>query len=115
MLGQKIREARLAKGLSQAQLGKIIGVSKVTISWYESNSRTPNLENFAKLTEALDMSCDYALGREITVVSENSEYSAKIAKKDLEILSALKKRKDVYAKLYEDPERTVELISRKLK
>lgn len=49
MLGQRIKEARLSKGLSQEQLGNLIGVSKVTICWYESNTRTPSLENFEKL------------------------------------------------------------------
>lgn len=115
MLGQRIKDARLAKGLSQEQLGDLIGVSKVTICWYESNTRTPSLENFEKLVDALEISADYALGKEVTAVSENSEYKVKVAKKDLEILSALKAQRDVYNKLYEDPIRTSELISRKLK
>lgn len=115
MLGQRIKEARLAKGLSQAELGKLIGVSKVTICWYESNSRTPTLENFEKLIEVLEITADYALGREVSVVSEDSNYVVKIAKKDLEILSELKKHKSVYSKLYDDTIRTAELIDRKLK
>ena len=115
MLGQIIKEARLAKGLSQEQLGKLIGVSKVAICWYEGNSRTPTLENFEKLLDALDLSADYLLGREVNAVSEDSSYTVKIAKKDLEIISELKKHKDVYSKLYDDPARTSELIDRKLK
>lgn len=115
MLGQRIKEARLSKGLSQEQLGNLIGVSKVTICWYESNTRTPSLENFEKLVDVLEISADYALGKEINAVSEDSEYRVKIAKRDLEILSALKDQKDVYSKIYDDPTRTIELISRKLK
>ena len=115
MLGQRIKEARMDKKLSQAELAKLIGVSKVTISWYESNSRTPSLENFEKLIDVLGISADYTLGREVSVVSENSTYTARVSKKDLEILAALKKHKDVYNKLYEDSDRTAELIDRKLK
>lgn len=115
VIGQRIREARIEKGLSQDKLGKIIGVSKVTICWYENNQRTPNLENFEKLANSLGVSCDYLLGREITVVAENSNYNIKISQKDLEILSELKSYKDVYRKLYDDPKRIAKLISKKLK
>jgi len=115
LMGKRIRDARKSRGFSQEQLSEILNVSKTTISWYESDSRTPTLEHFEKLTEILNVSADYLLGKEVTAVSENSEYTVKIAKKDLEILSEIKKKKDVYSKLYEDAPRTVELIERKLK
>jgi len=115
LMGQRIKDARKAKGLSQEQLSEFLDVSKTTISWYESDSRTPTLEHFEKLTEVLDISADYLLGREVSAVAEDNSYSVKISKKDLEILSELKKRKEVYSKLYNDAPRTVELIERKLK
>lgn len=115
MLGQRIKEARLAQGLSQEELGSLIDVTKATISWYESNSRTPTLGNFVKLITVLNLNAEYALGREISVVNENLNYAVKVSKKDLEIISTFKKYKNMYNKLYEDPKRTIELIDRKLK
>lgn len=115
LMGQRIKEARKAKGLSQEQLGEILNVSKTTISWYESDSRTPTLEHFDKLTEVLDISADYLLGKEVIAVAEDNSYSVKIAKKDLEILSEIKKKKNIYGRLYNDASRTVELIERRLK
>jgi len=50
LMGQRIKDARKAKGLSQEQLSEFLDVSKTTISWYESDSRTPTLEHFEKLT-----------------------------------------------------------------
>lgn len=35
-IGKKIREARMAKGLTQAELGEILGVQKSAIAKYES-------------------------------------------------------------------------------
>jgi len=45
LIGERIRKARLEKGLSQEELGKIIDVSKVSICGYEKGTRTPTLEN----------------------------------------------------------------------
>lgn len=115
MIGQRIKEARTLKGLSQEALGDLIGVSKATISWYENNKRTPTLENFEKLIDVLNLNADYLLGKEISVIADNQNYGVRMSKNDLEILSELKKHKDVYTKLYADPKRTSELIARKLK
>ena len=41
-LGKRLRELREEKGLYQDQLGDSIGVSKQTISFYESGRRVPD-------------------------------------------------------------------------
>ncbi len=116
MNGEKIKEARKRLKLSQEELANKIGVSKVSICWYESGERTPNLENFVSLIDILKLTPDEALGREVSVVSDNNtNYTVKLAKKDLEIISEIKKRPKLYKKLYNEPERTVELIERRLK
>ena len=42
-IGQKIKEARLAKGLTQEQLGNLVGVQKSAIAKYE-NGRVVNIK-----------------------------------------------------------------------
>ncbi len=114
--GEKIYEARKSLGLSQEALAKRIGVSKVTVCWYESGDRTPTLENFLKLADELNLTLDELVGREISVISSGEEpYITKIAKKDLEIINEFKAKKSLYKKLYNDPKRTVELIDRRMK
>ena len=42
-IGQKIKEARIAKGLTQEQLGNLVGVQKSAIAKYE-NGRVVNIK-----------------------------------------------------------------------
>lgn len=114
--GEKIREARKNLGFSQDALAKKLGVSKVTICWYENGDRIPSLDNFFKLAEVLKLTPYEMIGKEVNVVAEDEEdYTVRLSKKDLEIISEIKDKKDLYQKLYEDPKRTVQLIERKLK
>ena len=52
-----IREKRFAAGLTQLQLGQLIGVSDETISSYERGVFHPSLLHAFRLMEALD--CDF--------------------------------------------------------
>ena len=55
-LGQKIKETRLQKGLTQEDLGKIVGLQKSAIAKYE-NGRVVNIKRstLQKLAKALDL------------------------------------------------------------
>lgn len=53
-IGAKIKECRIKKGLTQKQLGNLIGVSPVMISQYETGIRNPKAETINKLSLALD-------------------------------------------------------------
>ena len=114
--GLKIKEARKKLGLSQEKLANKIGVSKVTICWYENGERVPSLENFLKLSDELNLTLDELASREVSVVAEDEkEYVVKMPKRDIEIISEIRKKDNLYKKLYNDPKRTAELIERKLK
>lgn len=54
----ELKKYRVAKGLSQSQLSRIIGVKSQTICMYESGVRTPKAEILKKLATALDCSVD---------------------------------------------------------
>ena len=43
--GDRLKNLRLLKGLTQTGLGNLIGVDKSTICCYEKNTRNPSLEN----------------------------------------------------------------------
>lgn len=59
----RIKELRLKKGLTQEELGKIIGVGKAAIHKYEAG-HVENLKraNIAKLAEALETTPSYLMG-----------------------------------------------------
>ncbi len=63
MLGDKIKELRENKNLTQSQLSKILGVSPSTIGMWEQNRRSPDNESLKKIADLFDVSIDSLLGR----------------------------------------------------
>lgn len=112
--GQRLREARKNAKLTQAELARIIGVKAAEISQYESNKRTPRWPTFNKLLDALHITADEVLGRDVTV-HDGEDYEVKMAKEDLQILSSIKENPKLYKALLSDPDRTVQVISNNLK
>jgi transcriptional regulator with XRE-family HTH domain len=62
-LGDRIKKERLRLGLTQEELGKKCGVTKYTISLYESEKSTPNDEIKGIMADLFDCTIDYLLGR----------------------------------------------------
>ncbi len=60
-LSAKIFELRKANNLSQEQLAEKIGVSRQSISKWESGETTPELERLVELSIAFDVTTDYLL------------------------------------------------------
>ncbi len=114
-IGARLKQARIAKELSQEQLGNLIGVTKVSICGYEKGNRTPVIEKFLKLIDILEVSSDYLLGRDTFVVSEeDNNYHTSISKEEIIFLKEIRKNNKLHSALYSEPKRTVELMSRKL-
>ncbi|MBO5529931.1 MAG: helix-turn-helix transcriptional regulator [Bacilli bacterium] len=115
LIGRRIRELRKNKGLSQEKLGKIINVTKVSISCYENETRSPDLETFELLVDALDTTTDYLLGRDKLIISEdNNEYKTYLSNEDIEIIREINKNKELIKFLRENPKRGVEYIVKKI-
>lgn len=60
--GQRLRNLRLAKDLTQAELAKLMGLGESTVSFYESDKRKPDFDTLIKIAEYFDVSTDYILG-----------------------------------------------------
>jgi transcriptional regulator with XRE-family HTH domain len=54
--GERIREARKAKGLTMRQLAEKIGVTESNISMYEREERQPPIDKFEAMAKALEVS-----------------------------------------------------------
>ena len=59
MIGERIKQARQASGLSQQALAEKVGVSAKAISKYERNLDTPSSDVLLRLGQALDVRLDY--------------------------------------------------------
>lgn len=101
-IGTLIKEARLSKGLTQEELGKIVGVQKSAIAKYE-NGRVVNIKRstLSKLAQALDLrGSDLVIGSN---PKEAAELSARVLMdSDLRLLV------EQYSLLSKDDKQTVQ-------
>jgi len=58
-IGERIKAARILAGLSQEDLGKKLGVTKMAISKYETGAVTPNSTVLIALSKALEIKVEY--------------------------------------------------------
>ncbi|MGI9115826.1 MAG: helix-turn-helix domain-containing protein [Chthoniobacterales bacterium] len=63
-LGERIAQARLQAGLTQAQLAEKLDTSQRVVTYWEREAVGLRADQLAKLAEALGVSADYFLGRE---------------------------------------------------
>lgn len=64
--GYRLKELRTKRKITQQQLGDAIHVSKVSISGYENNNRTPDTETLQLIADYFNVTTDYLLGRNHT-------------------------------------------------
>lgn len=62
MLGRRIRELRLAAGLTQAELARRTGIHRPNIARVEAGRHTPSLETLARLAHAIGVPTRSVLG-----------------------------------------------------
>lgn len=60
---ERIKELRLANGMTQDALGKIIGVKRDSIYTYEKGLNYPEVRNLITLADYFEVSIDYLVGR----------------------------------------------------
>ena len=60
--GDRVRQLRKAKGLTQSQVAELVGGTKMMISSYEQGMRFPPYPTLIKLAKLYGVSTDYMLG-----------------------------------------------------
>ena len=63
-MNERMKQARLDKNLSQAELAKNIGVSRQTINMIENDDYNPTISLCIKICRALDKTLDELFWRE---------------------------------------------------
>ena len=98
MLGNILKKLRKEKGITQEELGKILGVTTSMVGMYETNARKPSYEVLLKMADYFGVSTDYLLGKssdqkegemetEIQLIQKaHKKVDAKIRKKMMDIL-----------------------------
>ncbi len=68
--GTRLREARLAAGLSQSELEELSGIPKARLSRYENGHVEPSIQTLARLSRALNVSEASLLGDERAILED---------------------------------------------
>lgn len=107
-VGSLIKEARLAKGLTQEELGKLVGVQKSAIAKYESG-RVVNIKRstLQKLATALSLR-----GSDL-IIQSNPKEAAELSARVL-MDSDLREVVEMYSILNKEDKRTVQDLIRRL-
>ncbi len=82
-LGEKIKEFRKKKSLSQTELGNLIGVHYSHVGKYEGNQQVPSTETLKKLASVFEVSIDYLL-------NDDADNAVKVSFSDEELLRDFK-------------------------
>ena len=60
-LGERIQKYRKMKGLSQEELGKLLHISRQTISKWESNQSSPDIQSWKAMADIFGISLEELL------------------------------------------------------
>jgi len=63
---KQLKRIRASKKLSQSDLANRIGLKPAAVSHFETGQRKPPLDTLTKLADALSVSVDYLLGRDLS-------------------------------------------------
>lgn len=114
ILGYRLRELRKENKMSQQDLGKILGVSKVSVSGYENGTRIPSLEILNGILDIFGISADYLLGRELNVVCENdNNITMYLSTSDIEIIKEIRSNSVLFNNIASNPKRFFNSFNKK--
>lgn len=95
-LGERIKQLRHEKEMTQEEFGKLFGVTKYAVSLYESDKSTPNDEIKKKIAEYFQVTLDWLMG--ISEIRNPTDKIAESVSDDPELLefwNDLKEREDL--------------------
>jgi len=97
MYGKRIATLRDEKGLCQVKFGELFGITRVTVSHYETEIRTPSMELLIKMAKYFNVTTDYLLGvsncRSFDANLQGMSATTGISDASIEFLKRIRKEK----------------------
>lgn len=114
--GSRLKKLSEKKGLTQGELGSMLGIGKSAVCCYEKEVRSPSIETVMDLVNIFAVSADYLLGIDklVEMKFESEKRYIPMTKEEIKFIEELKKDKMVYEILFEDPKRGADLIKTKI-
>lgn len=63
MIGERLKELRKEKNLTQKEISKLLDIKQNTYSNYENNKSEPDIQTLIKMADIFKSSIDYICGR----------------------------------------------------
>lgn len=115
--GDRLKDLRKSKNMSQDELANMVGVSKSSISCYEKGTRTPSLETILDFMHLFGVTSDYLIGCDklIKIVEDDVEVSyTTLSNEEIMFLEELKKNDMISGLILDDPKRMADLVKKKI-
>ena len=108
-VGENIKKYRLANGLTQKQLGNMLGLAEITIRQYENNKREPSFERLYQIADILNISITDLMNKEEYNIAYEEAFNKSFDKMIFNTMRTffsidnyiLEKEKDLTYSLYE--------------
>lgn len=114
ILGYRLRELRKENNMSQEDLGKLLGVTKVSVSGYENGNRVPSLDILNQILDVFGVSADYLMGRELDVVCEDdTSIRMSLSTSDIEIIREIRTNNVLFNAIASNPKRFFSSFNKK--
>lgn len=92
-------------GVTQTEISKVLGITKATVSYYESGKRMPSNSQLRNIANYFKVPVDYLLGMDYVMEDSNDEYL-----KDDTLLKIIRRSKVLSSFILDDPRTNVKLL-----
>lgn len=89
---------KYSRSISQAELSKVLGISRQAISSYLNESTMPTIDKIDAIADFFDVTTDYLIGRTDSMRAENQNMADELGLSDesIDILRTLKREREKY-------------------
>lgn len=105
IFAKRFKELRLNNGITQTEFSEYLGVSKATISYYESGKRMPSNAQIRKIANYFKVPVDFLLGMDYIMEDSNDEYL-----RDETLLKIIRRSKKLSSFILSDPRSNVKKL-----
>jgi len=110
IFAKRFKELRINAGVTQTEVSKYLGITKATVSYYESGKRMPSNAIIRKIATYFKVPIDFLLGMDYIMEDSNDEYL-----KDDTLLKIIRRSKELSSFILDDPRTNVKLLENYIK
>ena len=107
IFAKRFKELRINAGVTQTEVSYYLGITKATVSYYESGKRMPSNLMIRKIANYFKVPIDYLLGMDYIMEDSNDEYL-----RDDTLLKIIRRSKKLSSFILDDPRRNVKVLEK---